>query len=117
VYPWRPGLGHGNIIWAERSRGDAYYRVSQFGGRNGKFPLTHPVAPGSPVFNLTRDTSEAGDGPMLDAFRARGYWASCFPEGDGITWKPRDGEERSDEQSLADIRACFGEQCRWSYGT
>ena len=46
-----------------------------------------------------------GTSDELAQFRARGYWASCFPEGDGITWKPENGQ--SDEQCLRDIRECF----------
>ncbi len=109
-YPNRPGLCTGNIIWAERNLGDAYYRVSQFAMRGGRFPSTHPVAPGDGKSN---NRAEIGRSEALDAFRARGYWASCFPEGDGITWKPE--REQSDAQCLTDIRECFGwPAVRWS---
>ena len=109
-YPNRPGLCTGNIVWAERNLGDAYYRVSQFAMRGGRFPSTHPVAPGDGKSN---DRAEMGRSEALDAFRARGYWASCFPEGDGITWKPE--REQSDAQCLTDIRECFGwPAVRWS---
>lgn len=103
LHPYRPGLGMGNIIWAERDRGDAYYRVSRFAMRGGRFPANHPVAPGEASSN---NRAEMGGSAGLAAFRERGYWASCFPEGDGITWKPE--REQSDEQCLADIRECFG---------
>lgn len=103
LFPCRPGVSHGNIIWAERTLGNAYYRVSQFAMRGGRFPQTHPVAPGEAT---STDRAEMGSSASLDAFRARGYWASCFPEGDGITWTPERGQ--SDAQCLADIRECFG---------
>ena len=113
VYPYRHGVGMGNIIWADRNRGDAYYRVSEFAARNGKFPPTHPAAPRSDVFQ--RDLgSQCGSSEPLTAFRARGYWASCFPEGDGITWQPMNGQ--SDAQCLTDIRECFGWDARWAPG-
>ena len=103
LHPYRPNFSTGNIIWADRNLGDSYYRVSQFAMRGGRFPATHPVAPGDGKSN---DRAEMGTGAALDAFRARGYWASCFPEGDGITWKPE--REQTDAQCLTDIRECFG---------
>lgn len=103
LHPYRPGLATGNIIWADRNLGDAYYRVSRFAMRSGRFPSTHPVAPGD---GRSNERAEMGTSAALDAFRARGYWASCFPEGDGITWKPE--REQSDAQCLTDIRECFG---------
>jgi hypothetical protein len=106
VFPYREKLAHGNIVWAERDRGSAYYRVSRYAGRNGRFAPDHPVAPNAEVFGREPNGSQCGSSPKLDAFRARGYWASCFPEGDGITWKPERGQ--SDEQCYADIRECFG---------
>lgn len=103
LFPYREGLGMGNIIWAERDRGNVYYRVSEFAMRAGRFPSSHPVAPGEAKSN---ERAEIGSGDALITFRARGYWASCFPEGDGITWKPERGQ--SDAQCLTDIRECFG---------
>ena len=105
VYPYRKGLGMGNIIWAERDRGSAYYRVSRFAMQGGKFPPTHPVGGGY------GDGAQCGSSEAMTAFRLRGYWASCFPEGDGITWEPKAGQ--SDEQCIADIRECFGWDARW----
>jgi hypothetical protein len=101
VYPYRENVGMGNIVWAERNLGSAYYRVSRYAMRAGRFPSDHPVAPGAANSN---DRAEMGKGP-IEAFRARGYWASCFPEGDGITWKPERGQDAA--QCLADIRECF----------
>ena len=61
--------------------------------RAGKFPSDHPV--------------QAAPAGALDQFRALGYWASCFPEGDGITFKPND-PERTRAQVVAEIEAIFG---------
>lgn len=101
-------LSTANIIWAERNLGSPYYRYSQFGMRAGKFPESHPCAP----FNASRAGSEMGGSPSLEAFRARGYWASCFPEGDGITMKWWDDvpepTEKTPEEVMRDIRECFG---------
>jgi len=106
VYPYREGVGYGNIIWAERDRGTAYYRVSRFAPRGGRFPKDHPATPGALVFN--RDLpGQCGESDALTRFRGLGYWASCFPEGDGITWEPLNGQ--TDEQCLADIRECWPE--------
>lgn len=107
VYPYREGRGYGNVIWAERNEGSAYYRVSKYAMRNGRFPPNHPVGG-----KATYSTSEMSDAPTITAFRERGYWASCFPEGDGITWKPLNGQ--SDAQCLADIRECFGWDAKWA---
>ncbi len=102
VFPYQEKIGMGNIIWAERDRGDSYYRASKYERRNGKFPPGHPVGGTRHV----SDYSQLGSGTKIDAFRDRGYWASCFPEGDGITWRPLHGQ--SAEQCVSDILECFG---------
>ena len=97
-----------NIIWAERDRGSAYYRTSRFAMKAGKFPSDHPCAAGDGVSN---NRSEMGSSPQLQSFRDRGYWASCFPEGDGITlywWPEYEPLSKSAETVMADIRECFG---------
>lgn len=106
VFPYLEKIGMGNIVWADRDRGSAYYRVSKYAGRNGRFTLDHPAAPGAPCLGISAGGAQVGDSASLKAFRERGYWASCFPEGDGITWKPLHGQ--SDEQCITDIRECFG---------
>jgi hypothetical protein len=103
-HPYREKLCHGNIKWAECTEGNSYYRYSRF-ARGGKFTKDHPVAPGVEVLSGNRGDTQLSDSPTIDAFRDRGYWASCFPEGDGITWKPLNGQ--SDEQCLKDIIECF----------
>ena len=95
VFPFRKGLGMGNIMWPVKAP-----------GRYGKFPPNHPV--GGTVFG---EGSQGGQSDGMTKFRERGYWASCFPEGDGITWQPMNGQ--SDEQCLIDIRECFGWDARW----
>jgi len=106
VFPFRDKRGMGNIIWAERDRGSAYYRVSKFAGNGGRFPPGHPV--GGSVFG---EGSQGGDGENIRKFRDMGYWASCFPEGDGITWRPLNGQ--TDAQCLADICEAFGWDAAW----
>jgi hypothetical protein len=91
VYPYRKSVCMGNIMWP-----------GAFPMRYGVFPAGHPIGGGS---QLTQ--RHAG----LQAFRERGYWASCFPEGDGITWQPL--VEKTDEQCITDIRECFGWTATW----
>lgn len=85
-----PSGHHGNLRW-----------IGAFPMRAGRFPLTHPVAPGEAL----ADGAQLGRSEGLAAFRARGYWASCFPEGDGITFRPLNGQDATTE--LDDIRACW----------
>lgn len=103
-------LSTANIIWSDRDRGSDYYRVSVHAMRNGKFPVTHPCAPFDE--DAPRNSLQMGGSKRLTAFRQRGYWASCFPEGDGITLKWwEDVPEPSDktaEEVVKDIRDCFG---------
>jgi hypothetical protein len=100
-FPYRPPCS-GNIVWAERDRGSEYYRVSKFAMKAGVFPANHPVG----GTRSETDGSQMGSGEKIEAFRARGYWASCFPEGDGITFYHED--ERSDTVVMRDIKECFG---------
>lgn len=107
-----------NVIWAERDQGSPYYRVSRFAMRRGKFPSTHPCAPVG-LFDEEdlSNSSQSGSCPGLKAFRARGYWASCFPEGDGMCidwWNNRSGSfaDKSAEQVMKDLRECFGWELR-----
>ena len=103
-FPYRPKIGSGNIIWADRDRGSAYYRVSKFAMKGGVFPANHPVG----GTRSDTDSSQMGSGKKIEAFRARGYWASCFPEGDGITFQHED--DRDDDRVIKDIQECFGWQ-------
>ena len=76
-YHERPGRYTGNIIWSP-----------SYPMKHGKFPADHPSA------------------TKMKDFRALGYWASCFPEGDGITMKCERGQNT--EQVVADIKTVFG---------
>ncbi len=94
-----PGISHSNIVW------DGEFKA------RGRFPSNHPCAPGSLVFDVTKHgdafgSDQFGTSPTLEAFRRLGYWASCFPEGDGITMKEPPGKTRADV--VRDIEATFG---------
>lgn len=88
-----PGQWNGNILWTGR-----------YAARNGIFPKDHPCAAGTKVF--AGNDFQAGDGEALRAFRDRGYWASCFPEGDGITLTCKKGQAEADVTK--DIQDVFG---------
>lgn len=85
-------IGTGNIIWPKK-----------YPMRGGVFPIDHPCAPGKAPMD---DTGQFGSSDALSTFRALEYWASCFPEGDGITMKPP--PNKSDENVVADIERTFG---------
>lgn len=85
-----PGVHTGNILWDGR-----------WPMRNGKFPVSHPVGGGMEGLDGQFSTS-----PAMEQFRARGYWASSFPEGDGITMRCKSGQPC--EQVTKDIVECFG---------
>ncbi len=89
VRPYYKGKGFGNIIWQKK-----YPMVG------GQFPEGHPVGSGR------ADDMQLGLSEGMAMFRQRGYWASCFPEGDGICFKPCN--EQTHEQTLIDIAECFG---------
>lgn len=92
--------------------------------RAGKFPPQHPCAddPRPTVCGkwtrINPETKERTECPgeqpesstKLGNFRARGYWASCFPEGDGITFEALHGQD--DETIKRDIAECFGVSVR-----
>lgn len=92
-YYGRTANGYGNIIW-----GGAWPM------RGGKFPKPHPCA-GNPQPTVFANPETHGDDP-LGRFRARGYFASCFPEGDGIAFDPPAG--RTVVEIIRDIEECFG---------
>jgi hypothetical protein len=85
-----PGVSYWNILWATQPGGRIPPR---FPMRAGAFPPNHPV--------------QAAPAGALDLFRSQGYWASCFPEGDGITFRPND-PERALALVIAEIEAMFG---------
>ena len=96
VFPFRKDTAFGNIMWEKK-----------FQMRGGGFPPSHPVGGG-----VDYQSGQYGQSPQMSDFRSRGYWASCFPEGDGITWEPRHGQ--SDEQCIKDVRSAFGWTAEWA---
>lgn len=46
-------------------------------------------------------------GPALVSLRAKGYWASPFPEGDGVTFTGEPKERYAPDRALADFRESF----------
>ena len=105
----RPGLSMSNILFPQT-----------WPMRGGKFPKDHPCYddPNPTVSGAYRMKDKAtglwidypGEQPVsstaLGRFRSLGYWASCFPEGDGITFKPLRDKDTSTIQM--DIAQCFG---------
>lgn len=66
----------------------------------GMFPKTHPFIDCPKPFTFAHDPCpESND--RLSQFRRAGYFASCFPEGDGVTI--RRGLEQSNDQLIEDI--------------
>lgn len=86
------GKHTGNILW-----------LGRWPMNGGKFPPNHPIG------GMLKDfrNGEYGSSPQIKAFRERGYWASCFPEGYGITLHSANWD-KTDEQVRKDIAECFG---------
>lgn len=99
ISPYRQGVHYGNILWRDKHP-----------MRGGKFPASHPV--GGSFMDSKPD--QCGNGDNIQAFRARGYWASCFPEGDGITYQPLKGQDA--ETCMKDVREVFGWEVVWQPG-
>lgn len=96
IRPYKKGSCCGNILWN-----------GKFEMRAGKFPPNHPVGGGTVAKKDPLEfSSQFGNSGAIDEFRRRGYWASCFPEGDGITFSHE--EPRSDEQVAKDVSEVFG---------
>ena len=99
-YPYRgKGIGYGNVIWTDR-RDAPGFRM-----RNGKFGPEHPCRD-NPLPTVFSRAEQPATDDALGNLRARGYLASCFPEGDGIAFEPPDGI--SNEQAVQDFAECFG---------
>ena len=96
----KKGVYAGNIIWSPA--------VPM---RAGKFPSVHPAAPGD-EFGKGAGDGQLGTSDKMNAFRERGYWASCFPEGDGITLDAQ--KDQPPERVAQDIREVFGWDVRVS---
>lgn len=90
----RKGVCAGNIIW-----------TPAVPMRGGRFPASHPAAPGC-KFGMGPGDGQVGMSEKMQAFRERGYWASCFPEGDGITLDAK--SDQPPEKVVQDITDVFG---------
>lgn len=87
------GVCYSNILWTPAHP-----------MRRGAFPSSHPCAEDPKAF--TFDAPAVETSTNIGRFRARGYWASCFPEGDGITFWP-DKDDKPRQQQIDDIEECF----------
>ena len=120
-------LGHRSIFkYLEGTKGLCSSNImfpSKYPMRGGKFPQSHPChddpqptvgGKWTSIDATGARTEMPGDQPEsktnLGNFRARGYWASCFPEGDGITFEPLKNQNR--ETIINDISECFQVQVR-----
>lgn len=92
-YYGRSSAGYGNIIWSPAHK-----------MRGGVLPKSHPCAGNPRPTVFSRDEQPKSADP-LGKLRAKGYLASCFPEGDGISFDPPAG--RAHEEILADFRECW----------
>lgn len=92
---WKKNCYYSNIIWEKK-----------YPMRGGKFPKTHPCYNNGEldmtVFSQPKNNT-GNDG--LSKLRKLGYWASCFPEGDGITLQPPDNKTPEDVKK--DIETCW----------
>ncbi len=87
--------GYGNVTFAGAA----------FPQRGGKWPAAHPCSANPKPLVWSREDQPLSDDP-LGRLRARGYMASCFPEGDGIAFDPPDGW--TDESVRRDFSECLG---------
>lgn len=96
-----------NVKLCVGSEGRSYWNIIWHPAlemRAGRFPATHPCHddPTPTVFEPGPSVFHSGS---LGRFRAMGYFASCFPEGDGIAFKPLKGQEPN--RVRLDVEACF----------
>jgi hypothetical protein len=81
-------LGWGFVMW------DGGFAVGRGNRREpAAFPVTHPVSPGAFACKHTKKAPQVGCSKELETFRARGYWASCLPEGTGIAVRCLNGQD------------------------
>lgn len=71
----------------------------------GKFPKSHPFSDCPEPFTFMRDPCPTSS-DRLTLFRKAGYFASCFPEGDGVTIQRLKGQ--SNDQLIEDICRILG---------
>lgn len=88
-FAYVPGVGYGNLCWA-----------------GPHCPVRDPRHPLHGAENPTVFGPPPPSDDKLGRFRARGYFASCFPEGDGIAFQPPEG--KTDADIVRDVEDCFG---------
>lgn len=93
-----PGYGLANIMWRP-------FHPAR-GAFDNVWPKTHPCHGNPKLFVMGPWEQPASDDP-LGKFRARGYCASCFPEGDGICLIAIP-EGKTTPDVVRDIVECFG---------
>lgn len=84
VLHYKPGFAYGNIMFL----GGRCWPM-----RGWKFPKEHPFSDNPEPTTFTH-TPPMGDDD-LSRFRQAGYYASCFPEGDGISFQPLAGQDEA----------------------
>ncbi len=89
-----PGVCMSNILWRR------YWPE-----RRNPFPTAHPCT-GNPKPTVFVGDEVPDTNDPLGLFRKRGYFASCFPEGDGIAFRPPEG--KTEKEIEEDVRQCFG---------
>lgn len=87
-------LGYGNISTNLMFIGETFKMIG------GKFPKTHPFIDCPEPFTYSVDPCPESD-DRLSLFRRAGYFASCFPEGDGITIQRY--KNQTDTQVIEDV--------------
>jgi hypothetical protein len=77
-------VGRPNVNW------NILFTEKVFPMKGGKFPKDHPCVANPEPMTFSSNSSLDKEGKMgndpLSLFRKAGYSASCFPEGDGITF-------------------------------
>ena len=87
----------GNILWANRK--------NKYKMKNGVWLSPHPCAGNPKPLMLEGECYPIAD-DNLTRFRQLGYYASCFPEGDGISFSPP--TDKTATETEQDITNCFG---------
>ena len=70
--------------------------------KDGVFPAKHPLP--CTLYNA-KDCTQYGTAPQLEAFRLRKYWASAYPQGDGLCILGLNNQ--TPQQVVSDIEEVF----------
>lgn len=97
-------LSYWNLKWDHVTLGIRHQRWDPK-KRLFMFAPPHPCHE-NPVPTVWGREEQPNTNDPLGRLRARGYLASCFPEGDGISFEPPQG--RSVDQVADDFLECFG---------